>query len=67
MEKAMSPANDVLECPPIQDTLFGDPKVQMFDDGDGPDSTCFCVCACKSREDRITDSQLTSAAAWVGR
>ena len=63
----MSSTNDVLECPPIQDTLFGDPQVQMVDPGDGPDSPCFCVCACRTREDRISDSQLTAAALWVGR
>jgi len=63
----MSPASDVLECPPIQDTLFGDPQVQTVDAGDEPDSPCFCMCACKDSSDKISDSRLCSAAAWVGR
>ena len=53
-----------IDCLEIEDTLFGEPQVVSEQ---GPDSECFCICACNDRPTKVNNSQVTSAAAWVGK
>ena len=60
-------ANSTLDCPPIQDTGFGDPQVLTVDGGVDPEDVCFCICACKDSSDKASNNRLTSAAVWASR
>jgi len=55
----------ILERPPIEDALFGDPRPVQVQGIDGPDTYCFCICDCTSSADKVANSRLASAAAAV--
>ena len=55
----------VLAPPAIEDALFGEPKVLQPQGDFEPDDGCFCICGCKTREEKIpnSDNRLVDAAA----
>ena len=57
----------LLECQPIQDTLFGDPQVATVENGIGPEEACLCFCSCRTSAVKVGNSSLNSAALWATR
>ena len=58
--------SSVLERPAVEDTLFGDPQVTTVEADFDPDSPCFCICGCLTRETRSNNSTLVSVDNNVG-
>ncbi len=58
--------NSVLDCPEIQDTLFGESQLSKVEANVDPDGPCLCICGCRTQTTKISNSELLSAALWVG-
>ena len=52
--------SSVLERHAVEDTLFGDPQVVTIEADFEPDSDCFCICGCLTREARSGNSTLVA-------
>ena len=59
--------NGMLDCPEIQDTLFGEPQVLADETDVDPDAECPCICSCRTQSVKISNGELLSAALWFGK